>query len=113
MLNLRHRDGESEPKTWEVTMNATTEIASITTLIDDTAAQTITNYVGDAADDFDIEASAENLRAEIAALAPAGYRLAGDHIFVEIDGQSDEGLDEWRAAVADIDMTACLVDIAA
>jgi hypothetical protein len=55
-------------------------------------------------EDFDLDAIATGYRADLAALLPQGWTIAGDEVYREVDAQDIADLDELREAAGDIEI---------
>ena len=88
-------------------MNATTQVGTTANLLGtDTVKAAVFGALACWDPDFDKEAITEDLRAEIAAVAPAGLVLAGDLIIADARVNTDNldsKIDYWREAIDEID----------
>ena len=92
-------------------MNATTLVGTTANLLgNDTVKAAVFNVLaGGWEDDYDIPAITEDLRTEIAAVAPAGLDLAGNIIMADAgmdNDRFDASMTAWRDAIDGIDFWA-------
>lgn len=87
-------------------MSTTTNAGTVHTLFgfSEPISQAIDTAAGTFGDDFDLDAIAASYRADLAALLPQGWTIAGDEVYREVDADDIADLDELREAARDIEI---------